>query len=154
GSGRSSNDCSQVLMHFELSPEQLAFKASIEDFARDVVRPQAAAIDESGEFPAQVVRLSAERGLLGATAPKTWGGRGLDYLSYVLAIEAIARASATVAVSLVVHNSLVVDLVAHAGRGPQKDRWLRSLATGGAIGAFALSEPDAGTDAANQQTRA
>ena len=86
--------------------------------------------------------------------PKAWGGCGLDYLSYALAIEAIARASATVAVSLSVTNSLVAEVIAHAGRAPQKERWLRRLATGEAIGAFALSEPDAGTDAANQQTRA
>ena len=82
------------------------------------------------------------------------GRRGLDYVSYALAIEAIAKASATVAVSLSVTNSLVAELLAHAGRAPQKEQWLRRLATGDAIGAFALSEPDAGTDAANQQTRA
>jgi butyryl-CoA dehydrogenase len=83
-----------------------------------------------------------------------WGGAGLDYVSYVLAIEAIARASATVAVALTVTNSLVAELLAHAGRAPQKERWLRPLASGAAIGAFALSEPEAGTDAANQLTRA
>jgi len=75
-------------------------------------------------------------------------------VSYALAIEAIARASATVAVSLSVTNSLVAEVIAHAGRDSQRDRWLRKLARGEAIGAFALSEPDAGTDAANQQTRA
>src|SRR6185503_16203051 len=93
-------------------------------------------------------------GLLGATIPKAWGGAELDYLSYALAIEAIARASATVAVSLVVHNSLVAELLAHAGRARQKEQWLRRLTSGDAIGAFALSEPDAGTDAANQKTSA
>ena len=100
------------------------------------------------------MRAAAAQGLLGVTIPKAWGGAGLDYVSYVLAIEAIARASATVAASLVVTNSLVAELLAHAGSEPQKDRWLRALASGEAIGAFALSEPDAGTDAANQQTTA
>ena len=86
---------------------------------------------------------------------KRGAGSGLDYVSYALAIEALAQASATVAVSLVVHNSLVAELLAHAGTSAaQKDQWLRRLATGDAIGAFALSEPDAGTDAANQKTRA
>ena len=141
-------------MVLELSPEQLAFKQSIEQFAREVVAPRAAAIDESGEFPLDVVRAAAGQGLLGATIPKTWGGAGLDFVRYIVAIEAIAAASATVAVSLVVHNSLVADLIAHAGRAPHKDQWLRKLANGTAIGAFALSEPEAGTDAANQKTKA
>ena len=141
-------------MVLELSAEHLAFRKSIEDFAREVVAPRAAAIDESGEFPLDVMRAAAGRGLLGATLPAEWGGAGLDFLRYVLAIEAIASASATVAVSLVVQNSLVGDLIAHAGRQDQKEQWLRKLATGDAIGAFALSEPAAGTDAANQRTAA
>lgn len=141
-------------MHLELTPEQLAFKASVERFAAETVAPRAASIDESGIFPLDVLRAAADRGLCGVTIPKAWGGAGLDYLSYVLAIEAVARASATVAVALSVNNSLVAELVAHAGRAPQRDAWLRRLATGEAIGSFALSEPEAGTDAANQQTRA
>src|SRR6185312_918146 len=88
------------------------------------------------------------------TIPKQWGGAGRDYVSYALAIEAIARASATVAVSLSVTNSLVAEVIAYAGRDQQREQWLRRLASGEAIGAFALSEPDAGTDAANQQTKA
>src|SRR5206468_3404761 len=86
--------------------------------------------------------------------PAAWDGAGRDYVSYALAVEAIARASATVAVSLSVTNSLVGELLAHAGRAPHKERWLRRLARGEAIGAFALSEVDAGTDAANQRTKA
>ncbi len=141
-------------MVLELSPAHRGFKEKIERFAADVVAPRAAAIDESGEFPADVIRAAAREGLTGATVPTAWGGAGLDYLSYILAIEAVARASATVAVSLVVHNSLVGEVIGHAGKARQKERWLRPLATGEAIGAFALSEPEAGTDAANQQTRA
>ena len=141
-------------MHLELTPEQAAFRAEIEAFAREEVAPRAAQIDESGVFPLDVMRAAAGRGLLGVTIPRHWGGAGRDYLSYVLAIEAIARASATVAVSLTVTNSLVGEVIAHAGRARHRDTWLRRLATGEVIGAFALSEPDAGTDAANQQTRA
>src|SRR5262245_28847979 len=141
-------------MNFDLTPEQQAFKTTIEQFAREIVAPRAAAIDKSGEFPADVIHAAAAHGLHGVTIPKAWGGAGRDYVSYALAIEAIAKASATVAVSLSVTNSLVAELIAYAGRDQQRERWLRPLAAGEIIGAFALSEPDAGTDAANQQTTA
>ncbi len=139
-----------------LSPtgDQRAFVASVDQFARAVIAPRAAAIDESGAYPVDVMREAAARGLLGITVPTAWSGLGKDYVSYALAIEAIARASATVAVSLVVHHSLVADVVAQWGRVQQREQWLRALASGAAIGAFALSELDAGTDAANQLTRA
>lgn len=141
-------------MVLELTNSQRAFLAMVTEFAGAVVAPRAAAIDESGAFPQDVMREAAGRGLLGITIPVNWGGLGLDYVSYAIAIEAISRASATVGVSLVVQHSLVAELLAHAGRSKQKDEWLRRLANGTAIGAFALSEPDAGTDAANQTTRA
>jgi len=141
-------------MVLDLTPAQQSFRSSVEAFARGVVAPRAAAIDESGQFPIDVIRAAAAKGLTGVTIPKPWGGMGLDYVSYAVAMEVIAQASATVAVSLVVHNSLVAELLAHAGRAKQKEQWLRRLATGEAIGAFALSEPDAGTDAANQTMKA
>jgi alkylation response protein AidB-like acyl-CoA dehydrogenase len=141
-------------MILELTPEQIAFRDAADRFAREIVAQRAAGIDQSGEFPTDVMRAAADAGLCGMTIPKSWGGAGRDYVSYVLAIEAIAKASATVAVSLVVTNSLVAELIAHAGRDQQRERWLRRLATGQVIGAFALSEPEAGTDAANQKTTA
>jgi len=141
-------------MFLDLTPEQIAFIDDVERFARDVVAPRAASIDASNEFPSDVIAAAAGLGLLGVTISKAWGGAGRDYLSYALAIEAIGRASATVATSLVVSNSLVAELVEHAGTDAQRERWLRSLAAGRTIGAFALSEPAAGTDAANQQTTA
>ena len=141
-------------MILDLSPEQRAFRGSVEEFARDVVAPRASAIDESGQFPVDVIEAAARHNLLGLTIPQTSGGAGLDYLSYVLAIEAIAAASATVAAAIVVHSSLVADLLVHAGSTRQQEQWLRRLGTGTAVGAFALSEPDAGSDAANQQTKA
>lgn len=141
-------------MILDLTPDQHAFRKSIEQFAREVVAPRAAAVDATGEFPHDLLRAAAERGLLGVTIPESWGGLGKDYVSYAVAIEAVAYASATLSASLAVTNSLVAELVAHAGSASQKDRWLRVLATGAAIGAFALSEEQAGTDAANQQTTA
>jgi alkylation response protein AidB-like acyl-CoA dehydrogenase len=139
---------------FDLTDDQRAFQQAIEQFAREIVAPRAAAIDKSGEFPTDVMHAAAGHGLCGVTIPKAWGGAGRDYVSYALAIEAIAKASATVAVSLSVTNSLVAELIAHAGRDDQREWWLRKLASGEMIGAFALSEPDAGTDAANQKTTA
>lgn len=141
-------------MVLELTSDQQAFRSQIEQFAQEVVAPRAAAIDESGSFPLDVLKAAGARGLMGVTIPKTWGGLGRDYVSYALAIEAVARASATVAASLSVTNSLVSELIAYAGKAPQKERWLRPLASGEAIGSFALSEAEAGTDAANQQTKA
>jgi butyryl-CoA dehydrogenase len=141
-------------MVLELTPDQKAFQSEIEQFAREIVAQRAAGIDKSGEFPTDVMHAAAQHGLLGVTIPKQWGGAGRDYVSYALALEAIAKASATVAVSLSVSNSLVAEVIAHAGRDPQREKWLRPLATGAALGSFALSEPDAGTDAANQQTKA
>src|SRR4051794_29042953 len=141
-------------MNFELTDEQRGFQQEIEQFAREVVGPRAASIDKTGEYPTDVMHAAAGHGLLGVTIPRAWGGAGRDYISYALAIEAIAKASATVAVALSVTNSLVAEVIAHAGRDQQRERWLRPLAAGDAIGAFALSEPDAGTDAANQKTSA
>jgi butyryl-CoA dehydrogenase len=141
-------------MVLELTPEQRAFKERIEKFAAEIVAPRAALIDKTGEYPSDVMHAAASVGLCGVTLPRAWGGLGLDYVSYALAVEAIARASATVAVALTVTNSLVAEVIAHAGKDEQRERWLRKLATGEAIGAFALSEPDAGTDAANQKTAA
>jgi butyryl-CoA dehydrogenase len=141
-------------MFLDLTPEQAAFKEEVAKFARAAVAPRAAAIDATGEFPSDVIRAAAGLGLLGTTVSTKWGGAGRDYLSYALAIESIGRASATVATSLAVTNSLVAELVEHAGTDVQCDRWLRRLTRGDTVGAFALSEAGAGTDAANQQTTA
>jgi alkylation response protein AidB-like acyl-CoA dehydrogenase len=138
----------------DLTEEQRSFQQSTERFAREAIAPEAARIDESGAFPIDLIRASAAHGLTGVTIPASWGGAGRDYMSFALAIEAVARASATVAAALVVTNALVAELIAYAATTPQKDRWLRALATGQALGAFALSEANAGTDAANQQTTA
>jgi butyryl-CoA dehydrogenase len=116
------------------------------------VLPLAAEIDESGEFPSALIADAASRDYLGLLASREFGGKALDHVSYALAIEAVARASATVAVILAVHNSLVCEVIARVGTTDQRAEWLPRLAAGATIGAFALSEADAGTDAANQQT--
>ena len=141
-------------MHLDLTAAQAAVAAEIEAFAQAHVAPEAAHIDESGAFPIDLIRQAASLGYLGMRAPQAMGGRGLDHVSYALGIEAVARASATMAVILAVHNSLVCDTLASAGSAAQQSAWLPRLVTGEVIGAFALSEADAGTDAANQQTSA
>jgi butyryl-CoA dehydrogenase len=141
-------------MILELTPDQSAYQRAIEAFSATHVEPVAARIDETGEFPRALLTLAGEQGLAGVTIPQAWGGGGRDYLSYALGIEAVARASATLAAILVVNNSLVGEVLARFGTDLQKGRWQRALATGQATGAFALSEEHAGTDAANVEMEA
>jgi butyryl-CoA dehydrogenase len=139
-------------MDLEFSPDHLKYLGPIAAFARDRVAPAAAAIDEEGRFPTELVREAFALGLAGLTIPKGNGGSGRDYVTYALIVEALARASATLAVIVAVQNSLVAEPIARFGTDAQKEAWLSRLASGRAIGAFALSEPNAGSDAANQQT--
>ena len=141
-------------MNLELSPAQEEFRQTARRFAGEHVRPVAARIDEENRFPRELVRLAGAHGLLGVTVPWEWGGAGRDFVGYAIAIEEIAKASATLAVILLVTNSLVLDLIHHFGTPAQKQRWLSGLASGELIGAFALSEEHAGSDAANQRTAA
>jgi alkylation response protein AidB-like acyl-CoA dehydrogenase len=139
-------------MILELTDEQKAWQQEVQKFAASRVASRAAAIDASGEFPLDLVRLAAKRGLMGVTIPAEWGGAGRDYVSYALAVEAVAKASAVLAVIATVNNSLVAEPIAQFGSDAQKHSWLRRLARGETLGAFALSEEQAGSDAANQQT--
>ena len=141
-------------MRLELTAEQETFRESIRQFADAEVRPHAAGIDADDRFPHDLVREAGARGLMGVTIPVEAGGAGRDYVSYALAIEAIAGASATLAAILAVNNSLVAEVIARFGTAAQRATWLRRSATGRAVGAFALSEQNAGTDAAHQQTTA
>ena len=141
-------------MRIEFTSEQTRFRQDVRDFAATAVAPRAAAIDASDRFPHDLVAEAAARGLLGVTLPRACGGAGRDYVSYALAVEAIAAASATLGAILVVNNSLVGEVVHRFGTEAQKDAWLARLAAGRAIGAFALSEAQAGTDAARQETTA
>lgn len=141
-------------MDFALTSAQQAYQASVERFAAERVAPAAAAIDEHARFPSDLIAEAASLGLLGVTVGQEWGGAGLDYVSYALALEALARSSAVVSVIASVNNSLVAEPIAQFGSPDQKDAWLRRLATGQSLGSFALSEERAGSDAANQQTAA
>jgi alkylation response protein AidB-like acyl-CoA dehydrogenase len=136
----------------ELDDTQAAFRREVALFAAETVAPRAPAIDDTNQFPRDLVKAMAERGLLGVTIPRDAGGAGLDYVSYALALEALAQASAVVSVIASVNNSLVAEPIAKFGSDSQRETWLRRLASGEMLGAFALSEEQAGSDAANQQT--
>jgi butyryl-CoA dehydrogenase len=139
-------------MDFALTPEQDAYVAAVRAFARARVAPLAADIDATGAYPRDLLAEAASLGLMGVTIPRDQGGAGRDYVTYAAAVEEVGRASATVAVILTVNNSLVAEPVRQFGTDEQRERWLAPLASGRAIGAFALSEAQAGSDAANQQT--
>jgi butyryl-CoA dehydrogenase len=141
-------------MNLSLTPEQHAFRESVARFAREQIAPHAGRIDDEGVFPRDLVKAVADRALMGVTIAADAGGAGRDYISYALAIEALANASAVVAVIAAVNNSLVAEPLAQFGSDAQKQTWLRRLAAGESLGAFALSEENAGSDAANQQTTA
>jgi len=141
-------------MNFAPTPEQEAFVAEARKFAAERVAPAAARIDETGVYPRELVAEAGTLGLMGVTIPKTHGGAGRDYVTYALAVEAVALASATLSVILTVNNSLVAEPLAEFGSDAQKQQWLSRLASGRSVGAFALSEAQAGSDARNQQTTA
>jgi butyryl-CoA dehydrogenase len=139
-------------MILDLTDQQKAFQKEIAAFAEEHVAPEAASIDDSGVFPRALVKTAAKAGLMGVTISKDWGGAGRDYVSYAVALEALAKASGVLAVIAAVNNSLVAEPIAQFGTEGQKQNWLRRLATGESLGAFALSEEGSGSDAANQQT--
>jgi butyryl-CoA dehydrogenase len=141
-------------MMLELTDAQRTYQQQVAAFTGERVAPAAADIDEQGVFPLDLVREAAALGLMGVTIPRASGGAGRDYVSYALALEALARGSAVLAVIAAVNNSLVAEPLAEFGSDAQKQAWLPKLASGRAIGAFALSEEHAGSDAANQQTTA
>ena len=139
-------------MQFELTEEQQLIQNTARGFAKREVAPKAAKIDAEHRFPDEIVRQMAEIGLMGVAIPESYGGAGLDTVSYVVAMEEIATACASTAVIMSVNNSLVCDPLFKWGTDAQRKEWLVPLASGTKLGCFALSEPEAGSDAAAQKT--
>jgi len=137
-----------------LSEEQELAQRTARDFAREKVLPRAREIDEQGKVPQELLAEMASLGFLGIYVPESYGGAGLDALSYALVTEEINRACASTGVVMSSHVSLVVDPLLHYGSDAQKDRFLRPLARGEKLGCFALSEPASGSDAAAMRTSA
>ena len=137
-----------------LTQEQELAQRTARDFAREKVLPLAREIDEKGKVPPALISEMASLGFLGIYVPDSYGGAGLDALSYALVCEEINRACASTGVIMSSHLSLVVDPLLHYGSDAQKDRFLRPLASGEKLGCFALSEPASGSDAAAMRTSA
>lgn len=141
-------------MLFELSEEQLMIQQAARDFAQTELKPGVIERDEQQKFPsAQVARLG-ELGFLGMMVSEQYGGSGLDALSYVLVMEELSKIDASASVVVSVNNSLVCYGLEAYGSDFQKEKYLKPLASGKVIGAFCLSEPEAGSDATSQQTTA
>jgi len=135
-------------MRIDLSEEQVLLRDTVRRFAEDVVAPRAKEIDASGEFPIDFFRQAGELGLAGVYVPEEHGGAGMDMVAYCLAIEEISKVCASSGVILSVNNSLVCDPILRYGSDEQKRDFLTPLASGQKLGCFALTEPEAGSDAA------
>lgn len=141
-------------MNFGLTREQELVRQMVREFAVNEVKPIAAEIDETERFPMENVKKMAELGMMGIPFPKELGGAGGDVLSYIITVEELSKACGTHGVIVSAHTSLCASLIYENGTPAQKEKYLVPLAKGEKIGAFGLTEPGAGTDAAGQQTTA
>ncbi|MEG0297786.1 MAG: acyl-CoA dehydrogenase [Clostridium sp.] len=141
-------------MNFKLTREQELVKQMVREFAINEVKPIAAEIDETERFPMENVEKMAKLGMLGIPFKKELGGAGGDTLSYIIAVEELSKVCGTTGVILSAHTSLCASVIDQFGNADQKERYLVDLAQGKKLGAFGLTEPGAGTDAAGQQTTA
>ncbi|PXX96843.1 acyl-CoA dehydrogenase [Marinifilum breve] len=141
-------------MDFSLTKEQVLFQQMIKDFAEREVKPLAAEVDEQERFPIETVEKMAKIGIMGIPIPKQYGGAGGNNVMYSMAVEELSAVCATTGVIVSAHTSLCAAPIMENGTEAQKQKYLPKLASGEWIGAFGLTEPNAGTDAAGQQTTA
>jgi alkylation response protein AidB-like acyl-CoA dehydrogenase len=141
-------------MNFELTEEQIAVRDAARDFAQNVLKPGVIERDNNQRFPAEEIKMLGELGFMGMMVDPAYGGSGMDTLSYVLAMEEISKVDASTSVCMSVNNSLVCWGLEKFGTEEQKQKYLVPLAKGEQIGAFCLSEPEAGSDATSQRTTA
>ncbi|WP_431163892.1 acyl-CoA dehydrogenase [Flagellimonas beolgyonensis] len=141
-------------MDFTLSEEQLMIQQAAKDFAQNELLPGVIERDETQTFPSEIVKKMGDLGFMGMMVSEKYGGSGLDTLSYVLAMEELSKIDASASVMVSVNNSLVCWGLETYGTEAQKEKYLSRLATGEIIGAFCLSEPEAGSDATSQKTTA
>ncbi|GBF34338.1 butyryl-CoA dehydrogenase [Desulfocucumis palustris] len=141
-------------MPIDLNEEQLMLRDMVRKLAANEIAPRAAMYDQNHEFPWENIKKMAELGLMGVPIPEEWGGAGCDYLSYIITIEEISRACASTGVILAVHTSVGTFPILLFGTEEQKKKYVPKLAAGEYIGAFALTEPNAGSDPSNLATAA
>jgi len=141
-------------VNLDLPPQHAGFRDSVREIAQGVALPLAAEVDRDHRFPEEAVKAAAEAGLMGVLIPREYGGAGLDALAFMLCIDELARACASTSVIVDVHTSVGSEPILLFGSDEQKKRWLPRLASGELLGAFALTEPAAGSDAASLQTSA
>jgi alkylation response protein AidB-like acyl-CoA dehydrogenase len=141
-------------MHFDLSDDHQLLQRTVRDFAVNEVAPVAEEHDRAKRFPYEIVRKLGELGLMGIPFPEEYGGAGADTLAYAIAVEELTRIDSSVAITLCAHTSLGTQPIYLFGTEEQKREWLPPLTAGERLGAFGLTEPEAGSDAGNTQTRA
>ncbi|MBO9130109.1 acyl-CoA dehydrogenase [Bacillus sp. 165] len=141
-------------MNFLLTEEQEMMRKMVRDFAQNEIAPFVQVMEETGEFPREILRKMGELGLMGVPIPEKYGGAEMDFISYVLAINEISRVSATMGVILAVHTSVGTNPILYFGTEEQKQKYIPKLASGEYLGAFALTEPSAGSDAGSLKSKA
>ena len=141
-------------MNFSISKKEILFRQMLREFTEKEVRPIAAEVDELERFPLETVEKMADLGIMGIPIPVEYGGSGADSSLYAIAVEELSRACATTGVIVSAHTSLCAAPIYEFGTFEQRDKYLPNLASGKHLGAFGLTEPNAGTDAAAQQTTA
>jgi len=141
-------------MNFELTEEQNMIRATVREFAEREIKPLAKELDEKAEFSHDLTAKMGELGLFGMYLPEKYGGQGLDYLSYIIAVEEISRVDSSQAATLAAHNSLGIGPLYYYGTEEQKMKYLPQLCSGKALWGFGLTEPDAGSDSRGTKTKA
>jgi alkylation response protein AidB-like acyl-CoA dehydrogenase len=141
-------------LDFELAPAHASFRAAVRELAQGAVQPLAEEVDRDHRFPREAIAAAREAGLMGVLVPREYGGAGMDALAFAICIEELAHACASTAVIVDVHTSVGTEPILLFGDEEQKRRWLPRLASGELLGAFALSEPSSGSDAASLKTTA
>lgn len=137
---------------FKLSDEHVQLQQTFRDFAENEVKPLAKELDETERFPLETIAKMAEMGMMGLPVPEELGGSGIDQLGYILAVEELSKVCATTGIILSAHTSLCCWPIMTFGTPEQKEKYLKPLASGKKLGAFALTEPSAGTDASMQKS--
>ena len=141
-------------MNFDLGEDVNSLREMVHKWSQERVKPMAAAIDRTNEFPPELWREMGELGLLGVTVPEEYGGAGMSYLAHTVAVEEIARASASVSLSYGAHSNLCVNQIKLNGTDAQRQKYLPGLISGEHVGALAMSEPSAGSDVVSMKLRA